>query len=806
MRYAYLLLLLPCWLGCQPSLEFQTDTLILRLDQRGHLSALEDPRTHQDYLAPDTLAPLLTLRYDGQDLYPEAVDWAAETGTLTLRYPGNRTATLGLTLHPSHLRLEVRALSDTAGLDLAIWGPYPTVLADTIGETVGVVRDTAYALGLQSLQPRTLGGYPWQENDCMPQLDIFEATNPNDLSEAGKREVLYRVEAARPRSFGSSLQAYCRQRRRARLAPNWGHPTYELPALADSGVLGSAIALFGAPVAEALPTIGTIEQLEGLPHPQLDGQWAKTAPGAAAAYLILDFGEADIDRAIAYTQRAGLRYLYHPGPFRTWGHFELSPERFPRGEAGLAACVARAESAGLRVGLHTLSNFITPNDPYVTPVPDPRLARVGRAQLTATLGTTETEVPVSEGALFALRPSNNLQTVRIGTELIRYGRVSEAAPWRLLDCTRGAWGTQAQAHPEGAAADLLADHAYKVFLTDPDLTVEMAARLAQLYNRTGLRQISFDGLEGNRSTGLGNYGEVRFTQTWYDQLSPEIRAHYIADASRTSHFFWHLYSRMNWGEPWYAGFRESQTEYRLKNQPYFRRNYMPAMLGWFSLRPTTSLADVEWMLARSAGFEAGYAFVVGYETLAQNALADSILSLLGTWEAARMAGAFSPEQRAALQDISREFHLEAAGPGRWTLAEVTVGLFSYRQREKQPGEPAAEGFAFVQAGEGQPLDLLITAEGSPARAIRIAVDGYPAVELPGSLAAGEHMHLRGQALHRLDANWRVLSRHTLPVDWPALGAGPHRLEVEAQQAPGGENTRLRLEVRSLGEAVPVGAP
>ena len=97
----------------------------------------------------------------------------------------------------------------------------------------------------------------------------------------------------------------------------------------------------------------------------------------------------------------------------------------------------------------------------------------------------------------------------------------------------------------------------------------MAKNLAALYTHTGLRQISFDGLEGNRSTGMGNYGELLFTSSWYKSLSDTLKSHLIIDASRTTHFFWHTYSRMNWGEPWYAGFRESQTEYRLKNQAYF---------------------------------------------------------------------------------------------------------------------------------------------------------------------------------------------------------------------------------------------
>jgi hypothetical protein len=53
-------------------------------------------------------------------------------------------------------------------------------------------------------------------------------------------------------------------------------------------------------------------------------------------------------------------------------------------------------------------------------------------------------------------------------------------------------------------------------------------------------------------------------------------------------------------------FRESQLQLRLKNQQFYRRNLMPSMLGWFSLKAETSIEDIEWMLARGAGFDAGF--------------------------------------------------------------------------------------------------------------------------------------------------------------------------------------------------------
>jgi len=179
---------------------------------------------------------------------------------------------------------------------------------------------------------------------------------------------------------------------------------------------------------------------------------------------------------------------------------------------------------------------------------------------------SQSEIPVASADFFNQFGNNHLKAVVVGNELIRYGGVSENAPWKLLDCQRGAFGTSPAAHKKGDAISKLADHAYKVFLTDAELTVEMSKNIARLFNETGLRQISFDGLEGCWSTGMGQYARTLFVKKWYDHLTDDLRGTVITDASNPGHYFWHIYTRMNWGEPWYAGFRESQTQYRLKNQ------------------------------------------------------------------------------------------------------------------------------------------------------------------------------------------------------------------------------------------------
>ena len=119
------------------------------------------------------------------------------------------------------------------------------------------------------------------------------------------------------------IQAYCRDRSEDRTIANWGHEHYLAPKHHDGGLVGSRIALFGCAAAEALESLSTIELAENLPHPMIDGVWGKVSPDATASYLIVSFSEKNIGDALTLTKSAGLRYLYHGGPFQTWE--SLSP-------------------------------------------------------------------------------------------------------------------------------------------------------------------------------------------------------------------------------------------------------------------------------------------------------------------------------------------------------------------------------------------------------------------------------------------------------------------------------------------------
>ncbi len=800
MKYIFLILISSLFLiSCtnNETINFKSKSFQISFNKKGEVCSFVDLKTKTNYIFLDSLVSLMSVKIGSEIFASQSAE--LKDDILILRYNEDLEAQIKVNQQGSFITFELLSLSNSQKVDLIIWGPYPTTISKVIGETVGVVQGDEFAIGLLALNPKTLGGYPWRDNDCMPQIDIFEQDDKSDMTEKGKRYVLYRVEAAKPTDFGSTLQAFCRNRSEDRVIENWGHEKYVAPAYDDGGVIGSKIALFGCPTKDALKTIGEIEIAEDLPHPMIDGEWAKTSPLAASAYMILDFGEDDIDEAIAITKQAGLSYLYHSGPFENWGHFDLDEKQFPNGTDGMKYCVETAEKEGVKLGLHTLSNFITTNDPYITPVPDKRLAIVGTTILTEEISNSQTEIPIKSPDFFNQYKNNHLKTVRIGNELIRYAKVSEKAPWILLDCQRGAYKTTAVKHSKGEDISKLADHAYKVFLTNIELSKEMSGNIADLYNETGLRQISFDGLEGNRSTGMGNYGESLFAIAWYDKLNENVKSHFIADASRTTHYFWHIYTRMNWGEPWYAGFRESQTTDRLRNQKYFKRNLMPSMLGWFLMKPETSIEDIEWLLARSAGFDAGYAFVTNHETIAENGNSDRILQMIGDWEKLRIAGSFTDEQKQRMQDISNEFTLEKVNDNEWDLIQVYSSKFNHEMKVRQPGEPLYSTFNFIHIGNNNSLHFILSAIDVDVSNIIMEIDNYKEIKIPVVLKSGEHIkYSGGEKAYVYDKNWNLINDFNFDPSLAKITDGEHSVTVECKFSNQEKESGLKLEVRTFG--------
>lgn len=685
---------------------FNAGSMRFRLNDKGYVESIICDEL--EYLPQNLEIPFVRVIKNGQMYLPTSL--TEESNTLSLHY-GEIGSTVYIKLEDctGYITIEVIEIEGVP-IDTLIWGPYATTIKETIGEIIGVVRDSKVAIGMQALNIKTLAGWPREVQS------EFDDQSDKTISSVSVCEFKSSDLAALPAEFGSIIQAYCRDRSKEARRNVWGKEDVLVEPLdskdPDRSIIGSKIALFGCKEEEVLALIGKIEIAEGLPHPLIDGEWVKTSRKAMVSYLITDFSQKNMSLAIETAKKAGFEYMYHPEPFKTWGHFSLRDDYFPDGEEGFKVCSHAAKEAGIGLGIHTLTTFTTLNDKYVTPIPDKRLAKVQTTQITEDIDETEECIQIKEGKHF--EEVDSLGAVLLDDELIQYSSMEEdEGRYYLTGCVRGAAGTVASIHKKESNISKLFDYPYKVLFPNLELQDEYIERMVEIVNELDIKQISFDGLEGCLSTGHEDYSIYRMINGCYKGWDHEV----INDSSRLHHYNWHIHTRTNWGEPWGANMREGQIDLREVNQPFYKRNLFPRMIGWFLLRladkkfEATALDDVEWMLAKAAGYDAGFAACIDEKVIKQHGYMDVYLETIKQWERARRIKAFSDEQREKFLPRNADWHLKAVGKDEWTLYPVNVSKYYVCDPDYlQPGQPGGADWGYTNPFEKQPVHFRLKAK------------------------------------------------------------------------------------------------
>lgn len=757
---------------------FETAQFHIELDQEGRIIQLSNSITGHNYTPEKAKGYLVRIKKDGKEIVPQKMVF--EQGILNVEFSNQVQAEIKVVEHNSYISFELQNINPAQKVDAILWGPVASTISETVGEIVGVVRNDDFAIGIQALNPKTTGGLLKNEEGA----------------------VYDRGTTATSTKAGSSLQAFTVNRNKRRTIKVWNKwKEVAIPAIEEGRLTGSKVAIFGVRPEDVLPTIGKIERQEGLPHPVVNGEWIKQSREPGRPYMISNFSESNIDTLLDYAEMAGMAGLYHEGPFETWGNFKLREEQFPNGRDGLKSIVDKAEKRGLRLGVHTLSNFITTNDRFVSPTPDTQLQEIGHSKIGEEVSANDDEIIVQTPDPF--RQKTNLQTVRIGRELIRYQKVTNTKPYKLTGCVRGAFGTKKQNHSKGADIEKLMDHGYKVFFPNWNLQKELLQNLTDFFNETGVTQMDFDGHEGTYATGMGEYSLNKFAYDFYQQVD-----HTVANgSSRSSHFYWHMNYYLNWGEPWYGGFRESQSDYRFKNQALLDRNYMPNMLGWFLFTPTTSMEDIDWMMARAAGYDAGFAFVARPDALQNNSDTERLLQQIRIWEEARQKGVFSTEQQAKLKNPKNEFHLEKSSAKNWKLHTFTKESFTHTNKMLQPGQPTYSEWQFGNSYKSQVPEMRFLVKGKQGlvSGMSVEIDSYYELKLPVKMKVGQSLVVDDNSFAKIyDAKGRFLRKFSIEQSLPELSKGDHTLRFNCDFSSSAEakvevTVKVKDKVHSLSE-------
>ena len=692
------------------NVNLKTRSTQIGIDNNGYFSSIQIEG--KDILHTGKY-PLVTACIDNKLVTPTKLTSSGNQLKLTMSDGG----TISLKHKESEVCITLEVANIPEKYEVLLFGPLAVNINEMVGDVVGVAQGNGVAFGIQALNIKTNAGIPEEYGQLVTQTYGYTG-KAAELSVASIPD--YKLAAA-DISDGTVFHFSARRRNKQEYRQVQGlNNSLVLPVEGADGLIkGAKIAFFGSKNTEALARIGEIEQEQGLPHPLFDGEWGKTARAAMKSYLISDFSENNFDMILDKAKIAGFKYVYHSGPFLDWGHFNWDPKFTKSGDEGVRKMVDKAKAEGIAVGVHTLSNFMTTNDAYVTPVPTEHLLKQGVLSLTADLDKDQTEITIKKSSLFD-RPMT-LNAMQIDQELITFGNTEDKGETLLLkNCKRGAYGTTATAHSQKTPLYKLWDYPYKTLFPDLVLQDKFSDRLAEIMNKTGLCQISFDGLEGCSYTGQDEYANNRFVYRWYNQLNHNV----LNDASRLSHNLWHIHTRMNWGEPWGEAMRTGQVENRIKNQAFFKRNLFPRMLGWFLIRladrnfECSSLEDLEWALSESAGFDAGYAMTINSNTLRRHGQIDKLLETIKNWDKLREAEAFTEEQKTLLRDPLTEWHLEKVSEENYNLYPLHISKhYRCNLAEMQPGQPGGADWSWESPYESM-------------YAIRLKVDGDGTIKDP----------------------------------------------------------------------------
>jgi len=473
----------------------------------------------------------------------------------------------------------------------------------------------------------------------------------------------------------------------------WPGPCKRLQAMTYKrfGFVGAKVAIIGCPPSKMRGVLQkAVSAAPDMPHSALGGPWAMDAPAARGSYLF-NFDGITVQSADAWINLAkslGMTQIdFHGGGSFRFGDCRPNPSTYPNGFADLKAAIDKLHAAGLRAGLHTYAFMIAKDCPWVTPVPDPRLACDRVLTLSDPISETDATVNVDESTKdmsidtgFFVR---NSVTIRIDEELITYTGISDegssgnSVAGRFTGCTRGALATRVSAHAKGAKVHHLLQ-CFGLFAPDGDSTLftEIAQKTADAFNECGFDNIYLDALDAEDVPGGPENGWHYGSKFVWD-ICKKLNKPALMEMSTFHHHLWCVRSRMGaWDHPSrsYKTFIDNHCAANESN----KRIFLPSELGWWTIKlwggaqvEPTYPDIMEYLCCKCLGNDTGYA-IMGINPASYDAdpFARRLAAISKRYEELRLSGKVPESIKAKLRQPGKEFSLEVDPNGDWRFRPI----------------------------------------------------------------------------------------------------------------------------------------
>src|SRR6185437_11698826 len=237
--------------GTKEKVSFETSFAKIGLNSKGFINSLTDKKTNIDYFPRGQSSSLLSLYKDSAYINPVSAKYNKARDEIVLHYPNGSEGVIRVNSKNDYIRFELLSLEPRNGVEAVVWGPYPTTISQSIGETVCVVRDSSFAIGLQALNINTIEGIPNNGDDAgggsfidpLPGQKVPDSlkdkigdpvpVNVNITGDMPDYVRMYRGSAAVKKPFGSQLQLFARDRRIPKVTGGGNNIQYVAPINVD---------------------------------------------------------------------------------------------------------------------------------------------------------------------------------------------------------------------------------------------------------------------------------------------------------------------------------------------------------------------------------------------------------------------------------------------------------------------------------------------------------------------------------------------------------------------------------------------
>ncbi len=391
-------------------------------------------------------------------------------------------------------------------------------------------------------------------------------------------------------------------------------------------------------------------------------------------YELRNVTPENIDEHIKYAKQGGFRQMviYYPDFATSMGHFNWRPE-YPNGMEDLKLIAKKIEDAGMIFGFHIHYSKAQINDQYVTPVPDNRLNLRTIFTLHENLKKGQTTITIEENPA-GTTLEDGRRILKLGKELISFESYTTTPPYQFLNCKRGTLNTKEVSRESGDLIGLLDVDTWPIFVRfnqKTDIQQEVAERLANIIEETGIEFIYYDGAEDVPEPYWYYVSKAQLDV--YNALETKS---VFAEGALKSHFSWHILTRGNAFDTFAPEFiKEATRKHPQAEMELVSDDFTSVDFGWIGYTPPSDKTIgiqpdmLEFVTSRAAGWNSIISLLGNLDNFKNHARTNDNLEVVRRWEEVRVNGFLTDEMREKLKSHFDEHTLLINEKGEYELVK-----------------------------------------------------------------------------------------------------------------------------------------